>query len=356
MSVNLQSYPKPKPVVELNGRESSQYSITRAILSAVEKQNCFEREVSTEIERIMRSEGITGHGGMYIPTFTVRAGLDGKTTTKGKELVFTEAGPYLEALRANSVVLKLGATVLPGLRNNLDLPGLVQGAAAQWMDENPAAPITEVAVSTGKAPLKLRTLTSLVSYSRQLLAQSTPQIDELLITDIGRANAAALDKAALHGDGVLQPAGISTLAPAGQIVDFAGPVVFAKVCAMEKLVGNANAETEAGAFVTTPTIRSDAQQTAKAATLNEPIWSELNTVCGKPAAATTNALKGAAQTIIYGSWDQVVFGEWGALEIVYDVFSNKKQGMVELETFYYCDLTFRHLESFAISANLTALP
>jgi hypothetical protein len=79
-------------------------------------------------------------------------------------------------------------------------------------------------------------------------------------------------------------------------------------------------------------------------------------MCGRRAEATTNALKGAAQTIVFGSWDQMIFGEWGVLEIVYDPYSNKKQGMVELESFYFADLCFRHLEAFAISSNLTALP
>jgi len=346
-----------KPIIELNGKQQQEYSIARAILAAADKKDCFELEVSNEIRRELgRGAGHgAAHSSIFVPSL-LRAGLDSKTVTKGKELTFTEAGPFIQALRAKSVLLQLGATLLPGLKADLDLPRFDVGAKAEWQAENAIA-VTETTPSTAKVPLKRKTLTSLVSFSRQLLVQSTPQIDQLLIESIAQANAAALDHAGLHGDGVNAPLGIFNQALASHTIAFAGAITFPKVCDMESIVGESNGETdvESMAFVTTPKVRSVARQTAKAATLLQPIWGDDNVMAGHHAEATTNAYNSAGdQTIVLGVWTELIVGEYGVLEIVFDPYSNKKQGVVELETFYSVDATFQHLESFAISSGLTA--
>ena len=139
---------KPAPIVELNDRERSQYSITRAILAADNLGHGyrrptvggFELEISQEIARHL-PPNVSRHGGLFIPThqLELRAGLDSASTGKGKELVYTEAVSFIDALRNRTTVLSLGATMLMGLIDNAAFPGEAAPATATWVAENPGA-------------------------------------------------------------------------------------------------------------------------------------------------------------------------------------------------------------------------
>jgi hypothetical protein len=50
---------------------------------------------------------------------------------------------------------------------------------------------------------------------------------------------------------------------------------------------------------------------------------------------------------IFGVWNQLLIGEWGALEVIVDPYRLKKQGMIEVTTFDTCDVNVRHPESFS---------
>src|SRR4051812_41964292 len=87
------------PAVELNARERRRYSLRRAIAVAVglADPQSFETDIGEEIRRALPGEYMQ-HGGIFVPTFFGRAGLDAHTSTKGDELVFTEPGSFITAL------------------------------------------------------------------------------------------------------------------------------------------------------------------------------------------------------------------------------------------------------------------
>jgi HK97 family phage major capsid protein len=333
------------------------YSVANAIRAAAGiGDGGYEWEVSQEMKRSLSGSGIETHGGLLIPTNT-RAGLDTKTATKGQELVFTTPGPIIEGLRARSLVLRMGATFLPGLVGGpVGLAGLGPGVEPQWIPENPAsAPADIPTPDTKRVTLTAKTLSATVAFSRQLLTQSTPEVDQLLVDDIGRANAAALDKAALHGSGTDSPQGIFTLA--SNLVAFAGPISEAKLCDLEFMIADDNGETGQLGFITTPKVRRDARKTNRGTGINDAIWSRDDRMLSYPAGATKNCPEnlgaGSEHGLVLGSWQECVIGEWGLLEVLEDRTTQKKRGMIELSTFLYCDVQFRHLESFAVSSGLT---
>jgi hypothetical protein len=68
----------------------------------------------------------------------------------------------------------------------------------------------------------------------------------------------------------------------------------------------------------------------------------------KPTFAITTPTAYTGHGIVGGVWDQLMIGEWGALEVIVDPYRLKKQGMIEVTTFDTCDVNVRHPESFAV--------
>ena len=299
-------------------------------------------------------------GGILIPTnigLVKRAGLDSASATKGQTTVFTEyGGSLIELLRNKAKVLMLGATVLSGLQGNVSFPRQTGGGTVSWVGENPGADVGESNLTLDQITLSPKTLQSTTSYSRQLLAQSVVSIDTIVANDLALINALEIDRASLHGSGGSnQPQGLY----AGSInsVPFGGSVTFDKLVDMETEIAVDNADMDTMAYLTTPSVRGKAKKTPELAnTINNAIWRN-NEMNGQRAEATNQMSKtlGAGNNehgIILGVWSELLFGEWGALEIITDPYSKKKQGMIEVTTFNMVDIKRRYDEAFCKGTGL----
>jgi hypothetical protein len=65
------------------------------------------------------------------------------------------------------------------------------------------------------------------------------------------------------------------------------------------------------------------------------------------------ATGGAEQGLIFGNWSDLLIGTWGALELVTDPYSKKKQGLIEVTSFQLADIAVRHGASFAKATGAT---
>lgn len=393
----------PVAMPQLNEAEKKKYSISRAVMADASTRDrelrgdtqCFEFDVSQEIEKRLADSvpGYTPHGGFYMPTglalrglqpigeaersdfyrfmkrfmsimtqradLLTRAGLDTQTDTKGQELVFVEEGSFIDLLRKKAMVINLGATVLPGLQGNVAFPKQIGAGTFSWVGENPGADVADSNLTLDQVTLSPKTGMSSTSYSRQLLRQSrNVDVDGLVMSDLVKINALGLDRAALHGSGVSpEPRGIYNTSGVGSVA-FGGAITFAKVVDMETAIAAADADIATMAYITTPNVRGTAKKTLEfAAAGASAIWKdgEMN---GYRAEATNQISKtlgggGAEHGIIHGVWEALMIGEWGALEIITDPFSLKKQGMIELTSFMMADIAARYAEAFCKGTGLT---
>jgi HK97 family phage major capsid protein len=367
-------------VIELTEREKNQFSVRNAILADVNmrmglgNQNCFELEISAEIEKRLGAihSGYQRHGGVLIPTgqalrggreflerrtaMQLRAGLAAKTTNAGKELVFTEYGSFIEMLRNRAMVIALGATVLPGLQGNVGFPRQIGAGTLTWGVENPGTDVAESNLTLDQVVLSPKTAQSTTSYSRQLLAQSAIDVDGLVMDDLAAINALGIDKAAI--DGVAPaPTGIYTASGVNSVA-FTGTVTFANVVQMETEVAADNADVGTMAYLATPAARGKAKVTPEliGTGFSQPIWRD-GTVNGYRAEVTNQLPKNLGvgtneHGLIFGVWSQLMIGEWGVLEIITDPYAKKKQGMIELTSFLLADVQLRHGESFCKGTGL----
>jgi HK97 family phage major capsid protein/HK97 family phage prohead protease len=362
--------PTFSPPVELSAKEAKEYSYARAILSAADGENSFEREVSDTIARKL-PQGYSAKGkgngffvltGVGMNSTQTRAGLDSGAAAAGTHFKFVEPGSFIDLLRNKARVMQLGATLLPGLDSPVTFPEQLTAGTAVWMAENSGSDVSDSAMTTGSKSLAAKTLMSSTSYSRQLLRQSVVDVEALVRNDLAEIHALAIDLAAIAGTGASnQPQGILTNTSVSvytHATDGAVPT-YAAMVGLEFKIENANAGVGPMGYLTSPGIKATLKTTQQFATTNGvPVWlgGEEGEVNGYKAYSSNqvpkNLTAGTSTTIahaaIFGVWSQLYIGEWGALELITDPYRLKKQGMIEVTSFQMVDVMVRRPTAFAV--------
>jgi HK97 family phage major capsid protein len=345
------------PLVELSQTERRRYSLRRALaVAAGLEARSFESEVSEEIA-LKLPTSYQRRGGIFIPTTLSRAALDAHTAGRGAELIGEEAGEFITALRKRALVLRLGARLVTGLRGSVGFPRLDTSGGAQWADDNPGADYAESNLTLSQVQMRPKLLVSSTSFSRQLLVQSTPSVDEVVADDMAQSSAVALDLAAVHGSGAgNEPLGLYNVDDVVE-VDFAGAgPTMEKVVEMETAVATQDGETdpETAGYLTTPEVRERAKLTEEAS--GARLW--LAGTMNDHRAEATNQLSkelGAGEdehAMVYGIWSELLVGEWGAIEVLANPYTLAAKGLVKVTSFYLADVAPRHPESFCKSKGL----
>ena len=105
----------------------------------------------------------------------------------------------IDFLRANLVLEDLGATFITGLVGNISIPRTSQGTSVGWFAEN--APIPDASLGFDAVTLQVKHVGAIATYSRNMLLNSNPDIDNLIKSDLMRALAVEMERAALAGSG-----------------------------------------------------------------------------------------------------------------------------------------------------------
>jgi len=401
--------------IDLPVKDQRSYSYARAISAAADQAEgkratkCLEIEISETLERTMPNS-YKRHGGVFVPMSLRNSGIkeyeggtrgispatrnllveatrsgviDSATVNALKEVVFTEyGGELIEILRNMALVVAMGARVLTGLSSPITFPRQLTDAIASWLAENPGAPgVSGSNPTTDLVTLSPHTLMASSAYSRQLLIQASIDVEAFVRSSIAAAHALAYDLAAIHGTGQNnQPLGIYNQPGVGT-VDFTfssgygltgNKISYAGCIQMEVLVANANALLGTLGYMTTPGIAGDAKNTLKfpgaAVAQGAPLWDgqlqqgEMN---GYTARATNQVAKtmgaagaptgGSFHGLIYGNWADTLIGQFGgAMEMIVDPYSLKKQGLIEVTSFQMADVAIRHPGSYAVATGLNA--
>ena len=241
----------------MNNKDPLSYSIVKGIRESYEAQlkgsrsslSGMELEVSQEIQgKVNRSSE-----GFFIPEFALdnkfaRNGHDSdglrllkrdlSTITQGAGAFTVEStvlGTELVALlRPRMYTMAAGARYLGGLQGNILIPRHIGAGTAYWLAEN--ASVTESDQTFGQFSLTPHTLMAQTKYSKQLLAQSSIDIEGLVRSDLNYILAIALDLAAMVGTGINgQPIGIynvNSLSAAAGSDTTVSAITFGRYCDM----------------------------------------------------------------------------------------------------------------------------
>jgi len=330
--------------LDLSDSDFKNYSLMRALHAASTsnwKRAGFELECSIAMAEQVGREA----RGFFMPVDVLARAM---TATTAADLVGTDhrGDLFVEALRPNAVAMMAGATVLSGLQGNVDIPREIGTATAAWIGDDDASGDNDPAMGT--IAMSPKTLAGGVPMSRRLLQQSSPGVEMVITRSLLRSMALGLDLGVLAGTGVgNQPEGILNATGVNtQTVASAGAPTWAEIVAFKTKVAEDNAAQGKLAFVTTAGVCGNMETTSKDAGSGIFI-KDGDRAAGRPV-YESNQL--AANTIIYGNFEDVIVGLWDVLDVMPDMATKAASGGMVLRTFQDADVALGHAESFCINA------
>jgi len=333
----------PAPGLGLSEKEQKSYSLVRAISSMAKhgKLDGFEKELSEETaKRIGRDPQ-----GFYIPG-EIRA-LTANTSTAGGFTVDTDlqGGNLIELLRNKTKVAQLGARSISGLVGDVAIPKHTGGATAYWLGETETA--TDSQQTFGQITMTPHRLVGTTPLSKQLLAQSSIDVEGFVRDDIARVLAIAKDLACINGlgadgepRGILNTTGINT-------VTFGGAPTWADVVDFETQISSDNADVENMSFLTTASTRGKWKTTVKVA--NEAIYLlEDNMANGYRFEVSEQV---PSNRVIFGNWNDLIMADWEGMDVVVDPYTLAKSNQIQITITLMSDVAVRHPVSFCASTD-----
>lgn len=314
-------------------------------------------EGKKEFERFMGKSG----EGVFLPSTLTRS-YDYNNASEanyGQALVAEGQSSYVEALRNAMVAKQLGVRFIDGLVGNL---ALVKegGATAAWLAEEGSASVQKPTYS--KVVMKPHRLQIIQGVTYDLIHQSVLAVDNLIMDDLRRAHAEALDAAIFAGTGSSgQPTGILNTSGIGSVAmgsngDF---LDYGSIVDLETTVGAANGLFGSLAYVTNSKVNGYAKQTPQIAGYPLYLFNDGKTN-GYPVAVTNSIpstlTKGETSSkcsaMIFGNFNEVLCAGWGGLQFIIDPFTAKEKGVLEISAHAYHDVLVRRPACFAAIADI----
>ena len=190
-----------------------------------------------------------------------------------------------------------------------------------------------------------KSLAALTGYSRQLLAQSSLDIEAVVRDDLARVLAVALDAAAINGSGSSgEPTGILSTSGIGSVTS-SGSVTHSHLVNLEKEVAVDKALMGNLYYVMNPVEKATLKTTEAASSTAVFLMDGTGEVNGYPAIASNQVPE---SNIVFGNFADLLVGVFGSgLDITVDPYTNAAKRAVRVVASMFCDVAVRHAESFA---------
>lgn len=319
--------------------EKTNFSLLQAIRSVVNGGR-FEGEYADEVRAIADKSGMGYTGQIQMKASAPeRRTLDGiltaghnftsNTHNGGLEMVREDVLPIIDALYNFTVLQRAGANFYNGLVGNAKIPTMSK-IAFGFKAENAAA--DNVTPTMGKASLTPQRLTGYIYISKQLINQTSQDIEATIRLSIAKAIAEAFEKAVL---------GYGTSPHNGIMYNATGvaeaSLTYDTVLGLAEAVYTGNMSPT---FVVNPGAARVLKQKARLSYGHFAIM-DGGLVDDEPT-FITNSLVGAASgttgAIACADFSRLHVGTWGdLLDITVDPLSRADYGEIKLTLNYYCD-------------------
>lgn len=311
-----------------------------------------EREMQPELAK---RAGKPSLGIGYVPTeiFEVRA--PALTTDATQQAILpTDYRPELftSALVNEAAIIAMGATQLTGLTGDVEIPREVGSPPVGWVNENEA-------LSYGNATFDSLKLTphhvgALSEFTRQMLMQTSPGIEQLTRQMLARNISLEIDRAAIAGAG-------TGAQPKGLLNDTNVPTVafetdlFTTTAKMIALADVNNTAANRG-FLSTNGVRGDLlrQRDAdgRAIPVAESFHNEPHRFTNQ--APANRGAGGNEHGVVYGDWRDLLVGIWSQLDILINPYAQAafEKGNVLIRAMATVDFGVRRPKSFVAATGV----
>jgi HK97 family phage major capsid protein/HK97 family phage prohead protease len=276
------------------------------------------------------------------------------TAAQGGNLVQTDLMSFIDILRVRSVALRAGVTTMGGLVGQVAIPKKTTAGSVGFIAEAGTATASELVLS--QLTLSPKTLAGYEEYSKQLLLQSTPDVETLVRQDLADGIAVKIDNAILWGTGANNPTGIRYTSGIGTANPTAGTaVVYADALRFQSTVAAANAGgPDAFTYLATPAVAALLMGKPRFASQGDtPIW-QGNMWEGQIAmtrALSSNQIGSAC--MLAGDFTQAVLAQWAGLEVEVNPYANFQAGIIGVKATMFADVGVRQAGAFAIGTGMT---
>lgn len=279
--------------------------------------------------------------GAFIPFDVLETRATNNTTTAA-ELVAANHRPqdYIGPLRASNIVRQMGVRTLTGLSGDVVIPKFGTGLSLGWVGEEEAVP--ESNMSFDAITLTPKHTGGKTEMSRQLIQQSSPDIESLIREDLSYLVAQNIDQAIIAGTGVKDPLGI--LNTVG-VLTGAIPDTWQEVLALIQLIEDQNITNLKwlGTSTTKTTLAGIEKSTGTGQFLYQ------NGQVGElPFNVSANM---PANKLILGDFSQVLLGVWADIDVLVNPYSEPaySRGGVQVRAMATCDVAVRHPKAFLVA-------
>lgn len=323
-----------------------------------------EREVdemgAKEYERL----GLVRQGHV-IPSAYLRAASGQNYTTAADGGNLTEEGErrYLDILKDKLVVAGLGATVLTDLVGTFTA---ISSSAVQAAWEGEADKNELKKVTYSKLTMAPHRSSVSVATTKDLLRQTSFDVEADLLNKITDAHADLLEKAAINGSGSDgEPTGILNTTGIGSVAMGAngGAIDWKHIVALETEVNSKNANRGRMAYLSNAKVNGALKVTEMATgtarfllpneapkTLNGYPFDWTNLV---PSTLTKGTAASKCSALIFGNFQDLYIGQWGGIDIVVDPYTGARTGEIYLTLNAWNDIKVVEPKSFAAIVDIT---
>lgn len=290
--------------------------------------------------------------GVFVPMGAIEQRVN--TTSTAGQIVPTDHRPdqYIGPMRNALLARRLGVRVLSGLSGNVSIPKYASGMTTGWVAENSALSASDMDFDS--VTLAPKHAGGIGEMGRQLLMQSSPDIEQLVRDDLGALLAQAIDSALIKGGGTNEPSGV--LSTVGIQTANLATLSWANVLAMLQKLDLVNMG--AANFVGSTKVKAKLQGTLKASGIAGYLL-EGGQMADLPAYFSNQVPEktGTPNTgrLIAGDWSQVLLGIWSEVDLLVNPYAETaySKGNVLVRAMSTVDIALRHPGAFVVADDIT---
>jgi HK97 family phage major capsid protein len=336
--------------IGMDKKEIQRFSLVKAIRALANPNDMrAQREAEFEFECSRNASEMYGRTaqGIMLPAEVLRNWKQRDLNSSDESDLFSDdyrAGDFIDVLRNASSVMQAGATMLSGLSGDVAIPKKLTSANASWIATE-GGDASESEMTVGSIRLTPKTLGAFTDVTRQLLIQSSLDVENLIRDDLVQALGLAIDKAGLEGIGASgQPTGILNTTGVNQVANFAAAnPTFAEVVGLETAIAEDNALAGNLAYIL-PAGMYGALKTTEKASGTAQFVADGRTINGYRSIVSNQATAG---NLYFGNFADLLIGMFGGLDITVDPYTHSKNGTIRVVALQSVDMAVRHAQSFA---------
>ena len=352
----------PAPFSEKDEKDHKAFSYRKLVMQAASGTlDGLEKEINEEGKKELRDGGLTPDElGVSVPSIIhSRATLQATVDAAGGYSVPDDTLGLIGSLRNNFAVGRAGAMVMGGLVGDVKFPRRASDSVAKWRSEGGVA--TQSDPTYEALTLTPNRLTAFTVFSRQLLRQSSVDVEAEVRDSLMYGHMNALETAVFTGSGTSnQPTGLfASSINDGDHGSNGTALNWDNIIQLERMVAEDNALQGSLAYITNAKAAGKMKTTLKSTYQGGYIWEMFTPltdgmingynayITNSISAALTRGTGTGLSAVVFGNWRDLIIGQWGALEFIVNPYSRDTYDEIRVTGVGYFDLGLRHVESFA---------